>query len=323
MDIGRDIIVVGASAGGVEALQVLCKTLPRDLGAAVCIALHLPPDAVSILPEILTTAGRLPAAQALDNEPIVYGRIYLAPPDRHLLVMRGFTRVVRGPRENRHRPSIDVLFRSAAIAYGARVTGVLLSGADDDGAAGAAAIDEGGGEVIVQDPLEAAFPMMPQSALRRVASARAFRLEDIGAEVTRLSAQPVSAGNPHPPASLTREVALQSHFERGEKAGTEMLGKPSVYGCPECGGTLWEMENGNDWRFRCRVGHAYSPESLMAEQTENTESALWSAVRALEENAAVSRRLASRVGILGEHYLERARSREQDAAIIRKLLLAE
>jgi two-component system chemotaxis response regulator CheB len=324
-DQGRDIVVIGTSAGGVEALRSIARGLPPDLGAAVFVVLHLWPKSQSLLPQILNGAGRLPAAQAVDGEALVYGRIYIAPPDRHLLLNRSEVRVVRGPRENRHRPSIDVLFRSAALAYGPRVTAVLLTGADDDGTAGARAVREAGGLVLVQDPHESAFPTMPQSALQNVKDVRCLKLEEIPEAIVRLAQQPVAAGpasgNGHPP--LAQEVRLQETAER-EKARSEEMGTPSAFGCPECGGTLWELDPESGYlRFRCRVGHAYTADTLLRDQEDATDRALWSAVRALEESAAVSRRLAKTSEAFEEHYLERAREREGNAAIIRRLLIME
>jgi two-component system chemotaxis response regulator CheB len=320
-DQGRDIVVIGASAGGVEALQSLVQKLPADLPAAVLIVLHLSPKSPSMLPAILNGSGRLPAAHAVDGEPLTYSRVYVAPPDRHLLVTRSNVRVVRGPKENRHRPSIDVLFRSAALGYGPRVTAAILTGADDDGTAGSRAVQQAGGVVLVQDPAESAFPIMPRSALQHVGDARCLKLADIPGAIATLAREAVpasiTAGDAHPP--MAQEVRLQENAER-ETAHTEELGTPSAFGCPECGGTLWELGKEGYLRFRCRVGHAYTPDSLIKDQEDVTDRALWSAVRALEESAAVARRLAKTSDAFQEHYLERAREREGNAAIIRRLL---
>jgi two-component system chemotaxis response regulator CheB len=203
------------------------------------------------------------------------------------------------------------------------VTAVLLTGADEDGTAGARAVREAGGVVLVQDPHESAFPTMPQSALQNVRDARCLKLADIPAAIVQLSNETVAgavSGNGHPP--LAQEVRLQENAER-EKAGTEDIGVPSAFACPECGGTLWELDTEGYLRFRCRVGHAYTPDTLLKDQEDATDKALWSAVRALEESAAVSRRLAKTSDAFQEHYLERAREREGNAAIIRRLLMSE
>ena len=177
---GRDIHVIGASAGGVETLAELVRALPADLPASLFVVLHLPPHAISVLPQILSRSGPLPAAHARDREPIGRGRIYVAPPDHHLLIHRDHVRVVRGPRENNCRPAVDPPFRSAARSYGRRVVGVILSGVLDDGTAGLAAIRQRGGVAVVQDPDEARFSGMPTSALELVGADHRLRLADIG-----------------------------------------------------------------------------------------------------------------------------------------------
>jgi two-component system chemotaxis response regulator CheB len=266
-DQGRDIVVIGTSAGGVEALRSIARGLPPDLGAAVFVVLHLWPKSQSLLPQILNGAGRLPAAQAVDGEALVYGRIYIAPPDRHLLLNRSEVRVVRGPRENRHRPSIDVLFRSAALAYGPRVTAVLLTGADDDGTAGARAVREAGGLVLVQDPHESAFPTMPQSALQNVKDVRCLKLEEIPEAIVRLAQQPVAAGaasgNGHPP--LAQEVRLQETAER-EKAGSEEMGTPSAFGCPECAARC------GNWTLRVATCGSGAASGMRTRRTPSSET---------------------------------------------------
>jgi two-component system chemotaxis response regulator CheB len=185
----RDILVVGASAGGIEALKAVCGSLPADLSAAVFVAVHLAASGPDLLPGILTRAGPLPAIHPEDLQPIEPRRIHVAPPDHHLLVKDGYVRVVRGPRENGHRPAVDPLFRSAAVAYGPRVIGVVLTGALDDGTAGLAAIKSRGGLAVVQDPLEARYPSMPQNAIRNVRVDHRARLAEMGPLLARLASQ--------------------------------------------------------------------------------------------------------------------------------------
>lgn len=181
------MVVIGASAGGVHALQVLAAALPRDLPAAVLVVLHIPPWGRSELPAILTRSGPLPAMHARDNDPIEHGRIYIAPPDHHLIIEGQRTVLWRGPKENRNRPAINALFRSAAVEQGERVTGVVLTGALDDGSAGLWWINHHGGAAVVQDPGEAAFPDMPRSALEYVPDAYIARLAHLGSLLTFLA----------------------------------------------------------------------------------------------------------------------------------------
>src|SRR5690348_4386832 len=210
---GHDIIVVGASTGGVEALAQLASDLPETLPAAVFVVLHLPPQAPSHLPQILARYGPLPASQPRDGEPIHHGRIYVAPPDFHLMVERGRVRVVRGPRENRHRPAIDPLFRTAALAYGPRVIGVILTGALDDGTAGLYAVKQRGGVAVVQDPRDALIDSMPRNALEYVAVYHCLPLREIAAPLTRLAHKPAPPEKKPASAQILVEAAIDEAKE--------------------------------------------------------------------------------------------------------------
>ncbi len=296
----RDIIVVGASAGGVETLTTLVRGLPPDLPAAVFVVLHFPAHTTSLLPAILSRAGALPARHAEDGEEIVNGRIYIAPPDRHLLVERGVVRVTSGPRENGHRPAVDPLFRSAARAYARRVVGVVLSGTLDDGTAGLQAIKTCDGVAVVQDPADALFSGMPLSAIENVAVDQVLPAAAIAPYLARLARDTTPQDGPAPTrgTDLTGDVRL----EEMDMAAPDMVvpdsddkvGDPSPFGCPECGGVLRELREGELVRYRCRVGHAYGADSLLAAQSDGVEDALWSALRALEESESLARRLAAR-----------------------------
>jgi two-component system chemotaxis response regulator CheB len=287
----HDIIVVGASAGGVEALITLTATLPPDLQAAVFIVLHIPAQSPSLLPDILNRAGSLKVVSATDNAKIEYGHIYVAPPDFHLLVESEHIRVVSGPKENRHRPAIDPLFRSAAAAYGSRVIGVILTGSLDDGTAGLQAIKRCGGLAIVQDPQDALFPSMPLSAQANVQVDHTLPLAQIGPLLGSLSNESSGAeGAIAVDENMKQELRLEQ-MDPALMYSNERTGKPSVYSCPDCGGVLWEIEEENILRFRCRVGHAFSIESMFAGQSESVESALWVALKNLQENADLTRRL--------------------------------
>lgn len=290
---GHDIIVIGASAGGVEALVEVAKGLPVDLGAAVFVCVHIPPRGPSFLPDILSRAGPLQAAHAINGEQIEPGKIYIAPPDRHLLVRRGHIRVLRGPKENGFRPAADPLFRSAALAYRSRVIGVILSGSLDDGTAGVSVIQKYGGKVVVQDPETALFPGMPLSAIQNVAPDAVLPLFEIAGKLADFAREEAGPEDENAMAEQDREMEIAE--TDSEMIYTSMrAGTPSIYTCPECHGTLWEVEEGTVVRFRCRTGHAFSIDSLLSEQTQALDAALWAALRALEEKVDLGNRLADR-----------------------------
>jgi two-component system, chemotaxis family, protein-glutamate methylesterase/glutaminase len=321
----HDIIVIGASAGGVEAISSVVAQLPRDLPAAVLIVLHVSRGR-SVLPEILTRAGQLPAIHPDDGDPLEYGRVYVAPPDHHLTVEPGRVRVMHGPTENGCRPAIDPLFRSAARVYGPRVIGVVLTGALDDGTAGLAAVKEAGGLAIVQDPDNAFAPSMPRSARAFVQVDQVLPVGEIGVLLTSLTREqtglpPVDTG-PHvvamEPDLAPPQLALQE---------SDRPGKVSIFTCPECHGTLWEADERGIVRYRCRVGHVYSAESMLAAQTDSVDRALWTALRSMEERAALTQRLADRARARQHQFVarafdERARLADANAAVIRELLVS-
>ena len=322
---GRDVVVVGASAGGVEALMGLVRALPADLPAAVFVVLHVPPTGTSLLPEILSRRGPLPARHPADGEAFRPGQIYVAPPDRHLLVQRGRVCLTRGPRENRARPAVDPLFRSAARAYGPRAVGVVLSGTLDDGTAGLLAVRSRGGVGIAQDPTEALFPSMPLSCIEHGAVDLTLPVADIAATLAHLAREDVAAGDLGPvPRDLDLEVEM-AETDAGTAAHDVHPGQPSALACPDCGGVLWELQDGGPLRFRCRVGHAYSTDSLLAQQTEALEDALWAALRGLEEQAALARRLVERADgrrqpTVAARFAEQERAAAERAAVVQRAL---
>ncbi len=283
----RDIVVIGASAGGVEALRTVVAGLPQDLPAAVLVVLHIPRSSPSALPAILGRSTDLPVRAAVDGEPLRPGRIYVAPADRHLLLLDHRVRLSRGASENGHRPAIDPLFRSAAYTFGPRTVGVVLSGTRDDGAAGLAAIVARGGVAVVQDPDDALHASMPRAALQQVHSEHVLPAVKIGAriaEMVRSEANESSATDP----TLAAEVAMS---DLAPLTTQDFFYAPAGYGCPACGGALFELPSVNVPRYRCRIGHAWSPETLLDEQATALESALWTALRVVEERAALSQRL--------------------------------
>jgi two-component system chemotaxis response regulator CheB len=324
----KDIVVVGTSTGGIDALRLLVSELPDDFKAAVFVTLHVAPYSLGILPEILERAGPLPAANARDWERIEPGRIYVAPPDQHLLVEpTGHVRVTRGPRENRFRPAIDPLFRSAAHAFGPRVVGVILTGWLDDGTAGLWAVKERGGTAVVQNPEEAFAPSMPLNAIKHVEVDHIVPLREIAPLLVRLTEAEADEEGARP---VSEEMETEVKIAREDNAlesGILKWGEPSVYACPECHGTLLQLkEGGSNMRFRCHTGHAYSVDSLLAEFTEKTEESLWSAIRAIEEGVILMRELAEHVGERhngtdAETLLRKAQEAQQRADLVRQAVM--
>ncbi|HJX28973.1 MAG TPA: chemotaxis protein CheB [Thermoanaerobaculia bacterium] len=320
----RDILVIGASAGGVSALSRLVSLFPPDLRAAVFVVIHVSPHGTSAMPAILSRSGPLRAVHPQDREPIIPGTIYVAPPDHHLVIESNVVRVSRGPTENAHRPSVDVLFRTAAQSCGNRVVGVVLTGNLDDGTAGLAAIKRHGGKAVVQDPGEADYPSMPRSAMRAVAVDHVLTIDRIGPLLAALAHEVVEE-----PGQDQEVKDMKNKLEWGDDRGGRET--PSGLACPECGGSLFERTDLELLHFRCRIGHAYSPESLLAEQEQSLEATLWAAVRALEENAALSRRMeksmsqSSRAGAVAAEtrYGKRAEEAERHADALRRVLMKE
>lgn len=288
-----NMIVIGASAGGVSALQALVGALPANLNAALLIVLHLAPDAPSVLAPILHWAGPLPVHFARDGESITAGHVYVAPPDQHMIVEDDHISLHYGPKENRFRPSIDVLFRSAAYYHGHPVVGVVLTGLLDDGTAGLKAIKECGGIAVVQDPDEASFPSMPESALKNVEVDHCLPIAGIATLLVQLSEAPMKEQRGK---LMPKQVEIETRIQmQGYSNEDDMnqLGRPSVYACPECHGTLWEIQEGRFVRYRCRTGHAFTGRSLLAEQAEAKEAEMWSLLRGLEELESLANRLAA------------------------------
>jgi two-component system chemotaxis response regulator CheB len=315
----RDVIVIGASVGGVQALQKIVSGFQRDFQAIVLIVLHVWARGESFLPHLLSKAGPLPAEHPPDNTIPQYGHIYVAPPDLHLLIEGGRIRLVRGPKENMHRPAVDVLFRTAAQCFGPRVIGILLTGYGGDGAAGLVAIDRFGGVTVVQDPTESRAPGMPESALRMMKPAYQLRVAEMAPLVNRIVQQGAV-----PEESQVR--VLQCVGENGNAMANEVdlsyaqTESPSGFTCPECGGALWDRTEDGAKKFRCRIGHAYSPDSLLDAGNESLEAALWNAVRSLEESAAVARRVAQLMPAGAAEFEEKAKERNRHADVIRALL---
>lgn len=298
------VVVIGGSAGALGPLQQVVSDFPADLPAAVFVTTHVPADSVSAMPHILSRSGPLFATHAIDGAPIAPGRIVVAPPNYHLIIEYDIMRAVDWAKENGQRPSIDVPFRSAVTSYANHACGVLLSGTLDDGVAGLRLIRNSGGLAIAQDPEEALFPEMPRNAVIAGAAQTTAPASAIGALVTQ----------------AVRDMHEQPH--RGDPSRTATSderqdGRPSMFTCPDCGGTLWESDESGDLRFRCRTGHAYNVNAIASAQSENLENSLWSALRVIEERVDLLRRMAWRARERGdkrtaERYMRHADDLQKD-----------
>jgi len=303
----HDIITIGASVGGIHAVKEIVSTFPENLPAAVFVVIHTTEDNPGRLPPLLNRVSKIPVLYAVNDTPVLNGRVYLARPGQHLVIDRNRIKLNNAARENRHRPAVDVLFRTAAQAYGSRVVGVVLTGNLDDGALGLAEIKLRKGIAIVQDPEEAYAPSMPRSALEAVGADYVLPLDEIGPQIIRLA----TGASPQPePVRLVTQTAA---------------GGRSHYSCPECGGVLEEVDVGPNLKFRCRVGHTYGAESLVEDQADGVERALWAGVRILEEHSEFCSRMAQRFRTsnrwtLTDRFQERSDSAREHAHILRELL---
>lgn len=306
----HDIVVIGASAGGVEALKQITSGLAPDLDAAIFVVVHVAPDSSGLLPNILNRCSKIPAHQAEDGEAIRPGRIYVAAPNKHLLLEADRVRVVNGPRHNRHRPAIDLLFRTAARHFGPRVIGVVLTGFLDDGSSGLLAIHNAGGATIVQNPDDAEVASMPRNALDQVQPDYCVPLAEIADVLNRLARVEAK--------SMAR---APNHKSKQENKQTQ-----TSFTCPDCHGSIWEVDENGAIRYECRVGHSYSPEGMFQASNEDVERSLWVALRSLEESASLEQRLADMAQTrnrphASKRFAEKARERMQHAAVLREMLV--
>ncbi|WFP61583.1 chemotaxis protein CheB [Mesorhizobium sp. WSM4904] len=317
----RFIIVIGASAGGVEPLKQIVSDLPADLPAAVFVVLHV--GQVSYLPGILARVATLKTSVARNGAGFKAGNIYVAPPGFHLLLHGDHMMLRRGPRENLARPAIDPLFRSAALSYGASVIGVLLSGSLSDGTAGLRAIKAVGGLAVVQHPKDTLVPSMVESALHYVEIDHCLPAAKLGGLLARLAAEPAGETLRAPPTvRLEAAIAAQEHSTMENEA---RLGELSVFTCPECHGPLWEVEDGDMLRYRCHTGHAFTADAMMEAQAIEADEILWSLLRSHQQRAAFARRMAERERTMDRSELaaelgRRAMEYEADAALIGSIL---
>ncbi len=303
----------------------IADALPRDLSAAVFMVMHLAPEVKSNLPAIISRSSRFSALAPADRTRIEHGRIYVAPPDRHLTIEDGVVRVLRGPRENRHRPAIDPLFRTAARNYGNRVTAVILSGYLDDGAAGLRAVRALGGYAIVQQPDDATAGQMPESAINYAGADLVLPASEIGPQLVHRVNGCIGGAMKKPGIRKSEASKAVEHSDMPNlyaETPHDGDGVPSPFACPECGGVLWERKEGENVHFRCRVGHAYSISNLRQEQGEAIEAALWAAMRALEEKAALQTRISRSMtdARMNARLREQAQTDRDHAETIRRML---
>ena len=320
------LIGVGASAGGVESLLALAPQLDPALPAAVLVVLHQSPTSPTVLPDLLARRAALPVRHARTGERPRAGEVLVAPPDHHMLVLEGRLEVVRGPRENGHRPAVDPLFRSIAHEVGPAGIGCVLSGLLDDGAAGMLDLVRHGGTAVVQDPDDSLFDAMPRAALEQVPGAVVRPLAEIGAAFSELTARP-TFGSHRPSPRLAREIEAV-RVAPAVEAPEVPPGPPAGLVCPECSGPLFDLSEDRFLRYRCRIGHAWSERSLGYEQDHGIERALTTALQALEDKADLQHRVAAAAGRRGSDMVaSRARRSAHDALasakMVRELLTSE
>lgn len=312
----HDIVVIGTSTGGVDTLCSLVSDLPKDFAGAVLVVMHV--GKVSMLPEILTRSGLLPATAAKHLETIRAGHIYVAPPGRHMIVRGGHIALTRQAMENRHRPAIDPLFRSAARVYRRRVVGVILSGALDDGMAGLFTVKNRGGLAVVQDPEDAVMPTMPVNALRYIHADHCLPVAAMGALLSKLVGRSKSQ-NGH----ALKKPAVRAPARGIEKA-EGLNGRQVPFSCPDCQGPMFMHEEGGIVHFHCNVGHSYSADTLSDAHAEALERAIWIAIRSLRERSAIQRSLASGNGKVNKEIAKRLKANvkaaDRDTVLLREIL---
>lgn len=319
-DIEFDVVAVGASAGGVEALKDFVSGLAPDLSSAILVVLHVPAGAPSVLARILARDSALSVADAVDGESLQPGTIRVAVPGRHLLVGDDHRIVLsQGPTENGYRPAVNALFRSVAVTFGRRAVGVLLSGVLDDGTLGSAAIRQNGGTTIAQSPAEALFAGMPQNAIEAGVIDHQAKAADVGGLLRQLARRDFEERDmkPDPQMELENRIAMARRFST--EIDAEALGPPSGYTCPDCNGSLSAVSEGS---YRCRVGHAWTADALLRARDDEVENALWIAIRSLQEKSKLARRLAENVspGMLSSRYQTIAEEAEHATAVLGKRL---
>ena len=317
-------MVIGGSAGAIAALRELLAALPAPFPAAIVVVVHISPDSPALLGKTLARRVRLPIVSAQDGMKVEPDRVIVGMPDLHLTIVGDSVRLTHGPRENRHRPSIDVLFRSAAVACGPRVIGVVLTGMLDDGAAGLWAVKRRGGIAMVQDPAQAEYPEMPRNAIEATDVDVQGSISELARHLSTLAGSPVIRPTGAVPPDMDYEVGMAIE-NKSDMDQLDRVGRRTPFTCPECGGAMWELDDARTPRFRCHVGHAYSIHSFASEQSTRVEATLWAALRSLEENEHLARRLAERAGSHGNqrserYHIESAMESAAHADVLRSML---
>jgi two-component system chemotaxis response regulator CheB len=320
----HDIIVIGGSAGALDPLREIVTELSSGLAAKLFVVLHRPAHSGDMLRNLLSWTSKLPVRLPCDGEGLESGTIYIAPPDQHLILKKDYLRLTRGPRENQWRPAIDVLFRSAAVVYGSRVIGVILSGALDDGSAGLSAVKRCGGMAIVQAPADAAVSDMPESAIRNASVDHIVPARQLPEIIQQLAGQPAAVSR-----DIPAELLLEAQIAEAGRTSVDLQnshGELTPFTCADCGGPLWE-QRGEGLRFRCLTGHALSARSLERGLDQNLEAAIWAAIRQFEQRTNLQRAMAEeeeRKGrsLTASNYRDRASEARSHADALRQLLLA-
>lgn len=318
------IVVLGASAGGLKAITALIRQLPADFGAPILIVQHISADAIgNVLRDTLNNLGTLKCLHAAHGMGVKAGHIYLAPPNYHLMIDKsGKLLVTKGAQENRSRPAIDPLFRSAAAAFGNRATGIILTGYLDDGTSGLIAIQRCGGTCIVQDPADADYPDMPVNALNQISADYCLPIAQMGSVLTGLLQRKL-AKNKAIPKDIIREVGIVERIQ-SDLASVNSLGEQVPFNCPGCGGVLWKMDHGDSVRYRCHTGHAYTASVLLSEQNRKIEETMWTALRMFEEKRNLLTTVAAQhQGAMAASAKERASNAQVHIDRIRAILASD
>jgi two-component system, chemotaxis family, protein-glutamate methylesterase/glutaminase len=320
----KRIIVVGTSAGGLDALVKLVSQFQVNIPAAVLIVYHISADATgNVLLDSMKANSKLICSRAKDGEAINSGHLYIAPSDHHLMITKTHKiTVTKGAHENRSRPAIDPLFRSAAVAFGNKVIGIILTGYLDDGTSGLLAIKRCGGICIVQDPEDALFPDMPQNALRQVNADYCIPIAEMGSILAKLFEKKLGKSK-KVPKDIRVEAEIATRVLSDLKSVNE-LGDQVPFNCPGCGGVLWKVQGGDGIRFRCHTGHAYTAVTLLAEQNRKLEETMWTALRMFEERKNLLMTMAQeQSGSIARSAKERAALSDVHIKRIRMMLQAD